>query len=305
MALVPAGVPSALVRRKHKIQKKMKGRDTPPFLSKKDAEDIINSMNVLIEKAEATIAKQKQIESELRKAQTELQVAEGMLAGMSSAIHEDPLKLKEDREIAIQAQKESDDKIRKLKRSIVLIVDYKKLARIEADASAAESEKQSAIRKIEAYHTLLTMCKEAETITLAGRVREINDRASEYLGMFFPDPIQAEFVTEDGTVDLKVHHPKSKGGDSVPIDVLSGGERQRCNMAFLLAIQDVMTSSRHDGVGRKGILLLDECCSNLDEGMSTSILSVIKNEASTDRLVLVVSQETVEGMFDEMLQIGS
>ena len=77
------------------------------------------------------------------------------------------------------------------------------------------------------------------------------------------------------------------------IDELSGGERQRCELAFLLAVCDMMNSP---------ILLLDECLNNLDSTMNTDVLTYLRDICST-RLILIVSHEAVKGVFDKEIVI--
>ena len=78
------------------------------------------------------------------------------------------------------------------------------------------------------------------------------------------------------------------------IDELSGGEKQRCELAFLLAVNDMLGSQ---------IILLDECLNNLDSGVNMDVLLQLKKLVG-NRLVMVVSHEAVQGVFDHTIEVG-
>ena len=84
-----------------------------------------------------------------------------------------------------------------------------------------------------------------------------------------------------------------KGSVYDNIDELSGGERQRCELAYLLALNDLFGSK---------IILLDECLNNLDSTINTDVLTFLR-ENCTNKSIIVISHEAVKGVFDEEIFI--
>jgi DNA repair exonuclease SbcCD ATPase subunit len=151
-------------------------------------------------------------------------------------------------------------------------------------------QSQNLIRGAE---SLQTIAVKAELTTLNHTIRVLNDTAAIYLSEMFDDPIDIRFST---TKELKSGKEKAqvavkccyKGSVYDNIEQLSGGERQRANLAFLLAVCQMVGTP---------ILLLDECLNSLDGETHLSIVDHIKR-FSMEHLVIVVSHEAIEGKFD-------
>lgn len=156
--------------------------------------------------------------------------------------------------------------------------------------------------RLEGLYGLQEAGKEAEILSLEETVRSINEHAKFYLDEMFDEPISVRLSC---VKELKSGNKGPKlqmntiieqngvvGGD---IDDLSGGERQRCDMAFLLAVNDML--------GAK-MLLLDECLNNLDAEINTEVLSMIRDLCGGDKMILVVSHEAVRGIFDSEVQFN-
>ena len=75
------------------------------------------------------------------------------------------------------------------------------------------------------------------------------------------------------------------------IGCLSGGEYDRVQMAFTLAISDMVQSP---------LILLDESVSSLDEQTSCRILEHIKN---TNKSVINVAHQVCSGSFTEIVNL--
>jgi ABC-type Mn2+/Zn2+ transport system ATPase subunit len=82
-------------------------------------------------------------------------------------------------------------------------------------------------------------------------------------------------------------------GDESSMDDLSGGETQRVELAFLLAVNDMIGSP---------MILLDECLNNLDAEINMDVLSQLR-DLSGGKIILVISHEAVEGVFDEIVTL--
>lgn len=85
---------------------------------------------------------------------------------------------------------------------------------------------------------------------------------------------------------------KYKGYTYTSFDELSGGETQLCELAFMLAVNDMVNSP---------LLFLDECLNNLDEEINAEMLEYLR-EFSENKLTLVVSHEAVTGIFDRVIE---
>ncbi len=153
--------------------------------------------------------------------------------------------------------------------------------------------------RLEGYYGLERVCKDAEILAIDKTIVNINEHAKIYLEKMFEDPIS---VTLSSVKDLKKGTSKFqmntiieyKGTVYDSIDELSGGERQRCELAFLLAVTDMVDSP---------VLMLDECLNNLDANINTEVLTYLK-ELCINRMILVVSHEAVRGIFDAEIAIS-
>lgn len=141
--------------------------------------------------------------------------------------------------------------------------------------------------------------RESEIVSLEKTVNSINEHAKIYLEQMFEQvPLVrlecVKNVKSSKTDKLQMNTAIDyKGEKYESIEELSGGERQRCDIAFLLAINDIVGAQ---------ILLLDECLNNLDEEVNTETLTMIK-EMCADKLIIVVSHEAVKGIFDFIVEV--
>lgn len=142
--------------------------------------------------------------------------------------------------------------------------------------------------------------KLAELLALEGIIQNINEQAKYYLDMMFTsDPIIVKIETfKNVKSDVKFQmntYINYKGEEYDNIDQLSGGERQKCELAFSLAVNAIMNSK---------IMMLDECINNLDTEVNTEILRLLLDFSQTyNKLILVVSHECVNGLFDKIIDI--
>lgn len=153
--------------------------------------------------------------------------------------------------------------------------------------------------RMEGFLGLSEAGRESEIVSLEKTVNSINEHAKIYLEQMFDQVplVRLECVknvkstkSDKLQMNTSIHH---KGEKYESIEELSGGERQRCDIAFLLAVNDI--------VGAR-ILLLDECLNNLNEEINTETLTMIK-EMCTDKLIIVVSHEAVKGIFDFIVDV--
>jgi exonuclease SbcC len=168
------------------------------------------------------------------------------------------------------------------------------------------NEKQKEITALEmkkdGYEGLYESNKLARVIALDKIINNINGHAKYYLNEMFrgshicvklqnikkKSPPRGGKNTGDSNINAKINLYINYKGNEVAISDLSGGEVQRVELAYLLAVNDVMASN---------IIMLDECLNNLDAFLNTEILSFLK-EYAKGKQIIVASHEAVEGIFD-------
>lgn len=160
-------------------------------------------------------------------------------------------------------------------------------------------EKTIGSRLVGAYG-LEVAARDAEFTSLEKTIGSINEHAKIYLDQMFVDDISVRLIVKKFTkkgvaaakpsicIDLKYH-----GHTYDDIEDLSGGERQRCDMAFLMAVNDMLGSN---------IIMLDECFNNLHGDANMEILMFIK-ELCSNKQVMVASHESVVGVFDHIVHL--
>ena len=151
--------------------------------------------------------------------------------------------------------------------------------------------------KLEGFIDLEKTGKEAEIIAVDETLRSLNEHAKIYLDQLFEEPI---YVRLESIKELKKGTKlqlnttiKYRNNDYEHIDELSAGENQKCELAFLLAVNDMLNSP---------LIMLDECFNNLSADVNMQALEYVK-KLCVDKLALVVSHEAIEGIFDNTLHL--
>ena len=143
--------------------------------------------------------------------------------------------------------------------------------------------------------------KEAEILAMEQTIASINEYARVYLDKMFSEPItvrlessktvgtgsRAQLRTQINTVI------RYRGHIYDSVDEWSGGEAQLCELAFLLAVNDMLGSN---------IIFLDECINHLDAEINQDVLMKLR-EFSGGKLILVASHEATRGVFDHIIPI--
>ena len=208
--------------------------------------------------------------------------------------------------------KQMDEKAKlkdKIDRSEVLIgkINDYKIFKKEKDRqdkiklSSMEETKQEKLYKKDTVGSALLYekIKEAESICLNTFTENIQAEVQMYLDEFFTtDPLSLNIKTVKETKNKKKRKPEIhitldyKGRECDP-NSLSGGELQRLILAFTLAFTERFNLP---------VLLLDECTSNLDQELTSEVVSVIKKYQHS-RPILLVAHQVVSGMFDKVITI--
>lgn len=186
----------------------------------------------------------------------------------------------------IKIYKENERKIKEMKDKVKkLIKDNEKLN-----------------ERLENSKTVLSTADNAVLVSMLKTVDSINEHAKIYLDKMFEEEgsiLASICIKEQNKQGGMLVKPKLstqiiyKGYDYDDINDLSGGERQRCDLAFLLALNDIFGSK---------ILLLDECLNNLDENTNKETLEFVK-EFCKEKACLVISHEAINGVFDHILKV--
>lgn len=175
--------------------------------------------------------------------------------------------------------------------------DLERLDRLKNDRSVIRSQISDAEKDLEGALGLEEAGREAEILAMSQTISSINDHAKSYLDILFDDPI---------TVKLKGHKTTLKGdhrhqmntvviykGDDSNISDLSGGESQKCELAFLLAVNDMIGSK---------FVLLDESLSGLNQDVNTETMTYLQSICG-DKLIIVTAHRVVEGVFDHVISL--
>lgn len=164
--------------------------------------------------------------------------------------------------------------------------------KLQNDQSVAEDELEGALG-------LEEIGREAEILAMEETAKNINEHARPYLNTLFEDPITVKLLchkrTLKGENKVKMNtYIEYRGEKYASVDELSGGEIQRCELAFILAINDMLNSN---------VLLLDECLNNLDSEINQDVLTFLRESNKKQRLTLVVSHEATTGVFDTVVKL--
>ena len=185
---------------------------------------------------------------------------------------------------------------------IEVYMPYLKRCEMRETHEGYKEELVAVTRKLKCIYILREKCKQAEFLSIEKTVENINIQSKFYLDRMFPnDPME---------VTLENYKPKGKGKNAVMIEKmnmsiyynnneydsvsqLSGGERDRVNLAFILAVNDLIGSK---------MLFLDECLSSLDSNTNTDVFLFLKKHTE-GRLIVAISHEAVTGIFDKTITI--
>lgn len=138
-------------------------------------------------------------------------------------------------------------------------------------------------------------CKQAEVLAVEKTIQSINAASKVHIDAFFDTPttVCLETVQKDsGKLSIKtvIDHDGVSYSDA---SELGGGNSQKCEIAFVLGVAD-MVGSR--------LLMLDECVNNTSTDVKVDMLNYIK-EACSNKLVLVISHDSIEGVFDDIIKV--
>jgi DNA repair exonuclease SbcCD ATPase subunit len=180
------------------------------------------------------------------------------------------------------------------------MLDMGKIEEWKSTLDKLQQQEKDCVSSIKTGEILKDKIVEAESIAVTNLIVSINSNVRDYLDAFFEDdPIEVEIHSFK---DVK-HHKKPQinikvgyKGMDCDINSLSGGEYDRVQLAFTMAISDMVNAP---------LLLLDESISSLDEKTSEKILHDIHaNHCRADRVIINVAHQVCSGSFEEIIPIG-
>lgn len=138
---------------------------------------------------------------------------------------------------------------------------------------------------------------EAESIALSNMISSINIHVQLYLDCFFIDnPISVRlsaFKENKKNVKPQINVEVEYKGMECDLYSLSGGEIARVILAFTLGLGEIFNVP---------LLLLDESTASLDQDITTTVFSTIK-ENFKGKLLLSISHNVIEGIFDKTIKL--
>jgi exonuclease SbcC len=191
-----------------------------------------------------------------------------------------------------------------LQEKFIIVSEYenykrslKEISELKDDLSKMVKYSVQIERKLKGAMGLEEAGREAEILAMKATIESINEHAKHYLEKMFEDPIevylQGSKTTAKGDYRTVLNTVVIYKGEETSIDDLSGGEEQRCELAFLLAVNDMIGSP---------MILLDECLNNLDSEINMETITHLRDLAE-HKLIFVSSHEAVKGTFDEVIEL--
>lgn len=192
---------------------------------------------------------------------------------------------------------EVNQKISEINDLILINNEYKIVEDKEKEIKKLEEKRKDLIIQSESNKKLEKIIKETESEVMNNNIDTINLQLNNILGTLFEDiHIELNMIKnlKNGEakpyVNLKV---VINGREYSDIGYLSGGECDRISLALTITFNLIMGSK---------IMLLDEVMSSLDAVNREKCLMVIKKYLK-DKIILNVCHETIEGYYDQIIEL--
>ncbi|QIH04842.1 ATPase [Dasineura jujubifolia toursvirus 2a] len=147
--------------------------------------------------------------------------------------------------------------------------------------------------------TIKSLINTSQSISIQSLLDAVNDQIRLFLDNFFSEKdisvqLQEYKVTKTGITKPQISIKIINKGFDMKISSLSSGEYARLKLAIDLSLIKVLYPNSYVP------LMLDEVTSNLDSNTSTKIISTIN---STFENVIIVAHQTIEGLFDTIINL--
>ena len=177
--------------------------------------------------------------------------------------------------------------------------EFKKFEKIKKDIERSKETYERLNERLKGLVRLRDFVKTSESRSVSEFIDSLNLHASVYVDSFFQD--EDICVTLKTISELKTGEEKHslnflvnyKGTVDCDIGCLSGGERDRVNLAYTLALSELVDSR---------VLMIDEAISSLDMESSAKVIETLREKYVSDgKLVLLVSHQVETGQFDHVV----
>ena len=177
--------------------------------------------------------------------------------------------------------------------------EFKKFEKIKKDIEKSKETYERLNERLKGLVRLRDFVKTSESRSVSEFIDSLNLHASVYVDSFFQD--EDICVTLKTISELKTGEEKHslnflvnyKGTVDCDIGCLSGGERDRVNLAYTLALSELVDSR---------VLMIDEAISSLDMESSAKVIETLREKYVSDgKLVLLVSHQVETGQFDHVV----
>lgn len=159
---------------------------------------------------------------------------------------------------------------------------------------------EKVLKELRELDEIKKVAREVECMTLQRTVDNMNRIIADIVDHLFTDPITVtvNLLKETKTsgkikpnVNISIIY---KGAEYDSVSQLSGGEAARLNLALTLAINHSSSLP---------FLFFDEIFSSISNPMREAALETIRTYA-TGKTVVIIAHEAVEGIFDEVIDLG-
>jgi ABC-type glutathione transport system ATPase component len=198
----------------------------------------------------------------------------------------------------------SNNKITSLQEKIIELTrresydrELERLTKLEEEKIRLESEVERFEEELGGALEVEETVREAKVLATLETIEAINQHAKTYLDVMFDDPISVRLQGYRKTAKGEHRNQMSTSvfadGHESRFEKLCGGESQKCELAFLLAVNDLLQ-------GR--IILLDEALPGLDQDVNIETINYLK-EFCGSKLIIVTAQRAVEGIFENVVSL--
>lgn len=229
---------------------------------------------------------------ELKTIQKELDELDAINYDAEIEKNKEQIKIHSDRKISIEKFMKEVDVWRQNEKDLL---EYNKLQNSVVELKEREVEER---KKYASACVFRDNILEAESIYISNLIKSINTHVQLYLDSFFPEnPISVRLSSfkENNKSETKpcINLEIDYKGIEHDLTMLSGGELSRVILSFTLAFADLYGSP---------LILLDECTASLDQDLTSSVISGLKDNFG-EKLVVLIAHQVVQGSFDKVIHL--